>query len=116
MRTETPPAVKLADYQPYPFRIEGVRMLFRLHPTDTRVVTELSVKRMGATGSQLRLDGEKLTLKAIKLNGQPLSAQDYVAGRGQPHPCRPGRIVQAGDRDQHLARNEHRTLRPLHVL
>ena len=78
MRTETPPAVKLADYQPYPFRIEGVRMLFRLHPTDTRVVTELSVKRVGATSSILRLDGEKLTLKAISLNGQPLSASDYA--------------------------------------
>ena len=32
MRTETPPPVKLADYQPFPFRIEQVRMLFQLHP------------------------------------------------------------------------------------
>jgi len=77
MRTETPPPVRLADYRPYPFRIEGVRMLFQLTPADTRVVTELRVRRTGA--GDLRLDGEKLTLKAIKLDGALLSADRYAA-------------------------------------
>ena len=58
MRTETPPPVKLADYQPFPFRIDGVRMLFRLHPSETRVVTELSVTQTGANGTPLRLDSD----------------------------------------------------------
>ncbi len=77
MRTETPPPVRLVDYQPYPFRIEGVRMLFQLHPTDTRVVTELTVKRTGAPESDMRLDGEKLTLKSLRLNGMALAADAY---------------------------------------
>jgi aminopeptidase N len=37
--TENPPPVRLSDYQPYPFRIDQVRMRFQLHPTDTRVLT-----------------------------------------------------------------------------
>ena len=60
MRTETPPPVRLADYQPYPFAIIGVRMLFRLHSMDTRVVTRLEVRRTGPKDAHLRLDGEKL--------------------------------------------------------
>jgi aminopeptidase N len=79
MRTETPPPVRLVDYQPYPFRIESVRMLFQLHPTDTRVVSKLTVKRTGAAGADLRLDGEKLTLKSIRLNGVALEADGYEA-------------------------------------
>jgi aminopeptidase N len=79
MRTETPPPVRLADYQPYPFKIDAVRMLFRLHPTDTRVVTELTAHRTGAKDAALRLDGEKLTLKSIKLDGAALGADDYAA-------------------------------------
>ncbi len=76
MRTETPPAVRLSDYRPYPFRIEGVRMLFQLHPTDTRVVTELAVVRTGA--GDLRLDGEKLRLGSIRLDGAPLPPDRYA--------------------------------------
>ena len=67
MRTETPPPVKLVDYRPFPFKIEDVRMLFQLHPTDTRVVTELTLRRTGAANASLKLDGEKLTLKGLRI-------------------------------------------------
>lgn len=78
MRTETPPPVRLSEYRPFPFRIEQVRLLFRLEPTDTHVVSELSIRRTGDPDAPLRLDGEKLTLKAIRINGQALSDQDYA--------------------------------------
>ena len=78
MRTETPPPVRLADYQPYPFAITGVRMLFRLHSMDTRVVTELEVRRTGAKDAPLRLDGEKLKLVSIKLDGTPVPSEAYA--------------------------------------
>ena len=78
MRTETPPPVRLSEYRPFPFRIEQVRLLFRLEPTDTHVVSELSIRRTGDADAPLRLDGEKLTLKAIRINGQALSDQDYA--------------------------------------
>ena len=90
MRTETPPPVRLADYQPFPFRIEGVRMLFRLHPSDTRVVTELKVQRTGAKDAPLRLDGEKLALKSIKLDGVALGIDDYATDEESLTVFRPG--------------------------
>ena len=90
MRTETPPPVRLADYEPFPFRIADVRMLFRLHPSDTRVVTQLSLERTGAADAPLRLDGEKLTLKSIKLNGAELSADDFIADEESLTVLRPG--------------------------
>jgi aminopeptidase N len=77
MRTENPPPVRLSDYRPYPFRIDQVRMRFQLHPTDTRVVTELSVRRIGDANAPLILDGEKLTLKSIRINSTALSTDEY---------------------------------------
>ena len=77
MRTENPPPVRLSDYRAYPFRIDQVRMRFQLHPTDTRVLTELSVRRTGDADAPLVLDGEKLTLKSIRLNGNALSTDEY---------------------------------------
>ncbi len=94
MRTETPPPVRLADYQPFPFRIEGVRMLFRLHPSDTRVVTELKVQRTGAKDAPLRLDGEKLALKSIKLDGVALGVDDYVSDEESLTVFRPGDVFR----------------------
>src|SRR5262245_27213623 len=78
MRTETPPPVRLSDYQPFPFRIDQVRLLFQLEPGATHVRAELFVRRTGEADAPLRLDGEKLTLKAIRINGQPLGDQDFV--------------------------------------
>ena len=90
MRTETPPPVKLVDYKPFPFRIEGVRMLFQLHPTETRVVTELTMRRTGGGNASLKLDGEKLTLKAIRVNGAALDAADYAVDAEGLEVFRPG--------------------------
>ena len=90
MRTETPPPVKLVDYKPFPFRIEGVRMLFQLHPTDTCVITELTLRRTGAGDPSLKLDGEKLTLKSIRIDGKPLEASDYAVDAESLEVFRPG--------------------------
>ncbi len=78
MRTETPPPVRLADYRPFPFRIEDVRLLFRLEPMATHVLSELNIRRTGDADAPLRLDGEKLLLKSIKIDGQPLPDQDFA--------------------------------------
>ncbi len=78
MRTETPPPVRLLDYRPFPFRIEQVRLLFRLDASDTHVVSQLSMRRTGDADASLRLDGEKLTLKSISIDGQALTDQDYA--------------------------------------
>lgn len=65
MRTETPVAVRLSDYTPYPFSIDDVRLEFRLDPGATQVRATLKVTPAGS--GPMRLDGEALTLKSIRV-------------------------------------------------
>ena len=81
MRTETPVAVRLADYTPYPFTIDEVRLEFQLDPALTLVRALLKVTPAG-TGP-MRLDGEALTLKSIRIAAgnaslAPLEASAYA--------------------------------------
>lgn len=77
MRTDTPQAVNLADYRPFPFAIETTRLVFDLHPTRTRVSAELSVRRTGGKNEPLVLNGERLKLVSIAIDGRPLAAGEY---------------------------------------
>ena len=77
MRTDTPQAVRLADYRPFPFSIETTRLIFDLHPTQTRVRAELSVRRTSAQREPLVLNGERLKLVSIAIDGEPLDADRY---------------------------------------
>ena len=67
MRTETPVQVQLADYKPYPFAIEQVQLHFELDPKATRVRAKLEVRRLEP--GDLVLDGVKLTLNALSIDG-----------------------------------------------
>ncbi|MBL9051987.1 MAG: aminopeptidase N [Tabrizicola sp.] len=66
--------VHLADYLPFTHRIEAVDLLFRLGPSDTRVLARLNVRpnpdRPGR--HDLRLDGEGLRLLSCRLDGRTL--------------------------------------------
>ncbi len=89
MRTETPPQVRLADYKPFPFRINSVSMQFTLEPGATTVVTRLNVTRTGEADAPLRLDGEKVTLKRVVLNGRELANEEFTVdaeGMAVPRP------------------------------
>ena len=68
MRTETPVAVHLKDYVPYPFEITSVDLGFDLGRTVTRVRAVLGVTPQAA--GPMRLDGDMLRLLSIAL-GQP---------------------------------------------
>ena len=61
MRTETPVAVELSDYSPYPFKIDHVDLNFDLTPSMTKVIAEMKVTRIG--DGPMVLDGEELVLK-----------------------------------------------------
>jgi aminopeptidase N len=65
MRTETPVAVKLKDYVPYPFSIDAVDLTFDLGATQTKVRASLRVTPHAA--GPMRLDGEALRLCFIGL-------------------------------------------------
>jgi aminopeptidase N len=78
MRTDTPQAVRLADYRPFPFAIETTRLVFELHPSQTLVKAELAVRRTGEKDEPLVLDGERLKLLSVAVDGQALSANQYI--------------------------------------
>ena len=75
MKTQKPIVTKLEDYAPYGFDILGVELFFDLEPKNTKVRSVLKMKRTG-TG-ELFLDGEKIKLNSLKLNGKAVSKQGY---------------------------------------
>ncbi|MBY0508989.1 MAG: aminopeptidase N [Rhodospirillaceae bacterium] len=85
MKTEQPPkaepaTIRLADYTPPPYRIESVDLVFDLEPKATRVKATLKVASAHdrTKGIQpLALDGEKMKLLRIALDGKPLAAAAY---------------------------------------
>ncbi len=86
MRTETPVAVKLKDYAPYPFTIDQVTLDFDLGAQKTVVKAALSITPRGQ--GPMRLDGEALHLNSVALGLRarrrgPLDPADFtVDARG----------------------------------
>jgi aminopeptidase N len=77
MRTDTPQAIRLADYRPPAFLIDEVALDFILEPRATRVKARLSVRRNPGQDGPLALDGVRLKLVSIAIDGQPLDAAQY---------------------------------------
>lgn len=76
MRTDTPQPVLLKDYEPYPFSIPSVRLVFELDPARTRVLTVMKVERTGAADAAMELNGESFhETGAILIDGKP--AEDH---------------------------------------
>ncbi|MEO1113191.1 MAG: M1 family aminopeptidase, partial [Pseudomonadota bacterium] len=81
MRSETAPAIRLEDYQPPAYRIDTVHLTIRLHPSETEIVSVISVARQDGTeaGTPFVLDGDELTLRSVALNGDKLTDGAYSA-------------------------------------
>ena len=60
MRTDTPQAIRLADYRPPAFLIDEVHLTFDLRPNATRVKASLKVRRNGDHAEPLKFNGERL--------------------------------------------------------
>src|SRR5262249_15766686 len=70
----------LKDYQPVPYLVEAVSLIVSLNPEATQVTARLSLKPNAASGQKqapLVLDGEKLELKAISIDGKPLDKSRF---------------------------------------
>ena len=80
MRTEEPRAIHLKDYRAPDYHIAEISLDFALHPLATRVTATSKVKRTGAAGAPLMLDGEELKLVSVAIDGRTLGAGDYVLG------------------------------------
>lgn len=60
-----------SDYCPPDFRIDRLDLTFELEPERTQVRAEMTVRRTGAAGAPLVLDGEEMELHGIRLDGRP---------------------------------------------
>jgi aminopeptidase N len=72
--------IRLADYRPPAFLVEGVALQVELDPVRTLVeaVIELRRNAQAAGDEPLRLDGRGLELLAIELDGRALEASAYI--------------------------------------
>jgi aminopeptidase N len=79
MRTDLPvPApVRLEDYQPPAFRVETVELRFDLQPSATRVRATLQMVRQGPADAPLVLDGVRLKLLSLAIDGRTLDGSEY---------------------------------------
>ncbi len=72
--------IRLADYRPFPWRIETVDLHVTLDPLKTVVHARLGI--MAAPGGEpLRLDGDSLALDMVALDGVPLPDRIYTHDR-----------------------------------
>src|SRR5215472_13298496 len=81
MRTEQAVPVRLADYRPPDWLVETVDLHVSLDRTHTIVRAQLKLKPNpeASAPAPLVLDGDELQLRSIKLDGEVLAADAYVA-------------------------------------
>jgi aminopeptidase N len=81
MRTEQALPVRLEDYRPPDWLVETVDLDVSLDPSATRVRAKLKLKPnpKAAAPAPVVLDGDGLTLVGLKLDGQDLAGESYVA-------------------------------------
>ncbi|MGE3874036.1 MAG: aminopeptidase N [Parvibaculaceae bacterium] len=80
MNDVSPQTVYLKDYQPVPYLVDEVSLDFGLDPEATQITARLTLKpnpASGQTEAPLVLDGEKLELKAISIDGKPLEKAHF---------------------------------------
>ena len=83
MKTQEPRTVYLKDYRPAPYIIDETVLEIRLHPSETEVASRLSVRPNPAAKGKpgaLALDGEKLRLVRVAIDGEPLAESAYAVG------------------------------------
>jgi aminopeptidase N len=81
MRTDEPHPIRLQDYRPPDWLVDTVELDVSLDATATHVRASLQLRPnpKAAAPAPLVLDGDDLTLVALKLDGEPLAPAQYVA-------------------------------------
>ncbi|TPV24480.1 aminopeptidase N [Pantoea anthophila] len=72
--TQQPQIKYRHDYRAPDYTITDIDLTFELDASTTRVTAISQVKRLGDSQTELRLDGEALTLIALEIDGQPWTA------------------------------------------
>ncbi|HWA00181.1 MAG TPA: aminopeptidase N [Caulobacterales bacterium] len=95
MRDADATTTRLADYQPPAYLIDEIALVFTLDPDATLVAARSHVRRVGDTTVPLVLDGKRLDLQSIAIDGEPLDTTQY---RIEPD----GLIIEAPPAEFHL--------------
>jgi len=69
MRTDTPKTIYLKDYTPFPYTVDKVDLTFRIAPGKTLVAAKIAFTKKDGGTPDLILNGERLKLISVKLNG-----------------------------------------------
>ncbi len=77
MRTDVPQPIHLADYRPPAFLVDEVELDFSLEPSATRVKSRMRVRRAAAGSDPLVLDGVRLKLERVAIDGQEIGDNRY---------------------------------------
>jgi aminopeptidase N len=77
MKTTEPRATHLKDYRPPAYRIPDVELDFHLDGSATRVTSIMQVERLASHPEPLQLDGQRLKLISIKVDGKTLDPSAY---------------------------------------
>ncbi len=80
MKTDTPQPIRLQDYRPTPYVIDTADLAFSLEPALTQVRSRLALRPNPASTEKdapLILDGEKITLQSVAINGIKLANDDW---------------------------------------
>jgi len=72
--TQQPQIKYRHDYRAPDYTITDIDLTFELDASTTRVTAISQIKRLGDSQTELRLDGEALTLIALEIDGQPWTA------------------------------------------
>ncbi|NBS11764.1 MAG: aminopeptidase N, partial [Gammaproteobacteria bacterium] len=72
-----PKLTRLAEFQPYPFKVSQVELTFELDPLSTRVTQVSQFQRCGSEAAALVLNGLDLALESIAIDGMPLDETRY---------------------------------------
>ena len=79
LRTDTAPQAKyLRDYQKPDFKIDSLHLTFSIFEGSTTVKAATKFTRLNPQAKNLVLDGERMTLKSIAVNGEKLSENRYT--------------------------------------
>ncbi|MFZ4601602.1 MAG: aminopeptidase N [Caulobacterales bacterium] len=77
MRDDAARPIKLADYRPPDYVIDDIALVFELDPDATHVRARSQVRRNGDGQAPLVLDGVRLTLERIAINGIVLAPSAF---------------------------------------
>ncbi|MDB4986943.1 MAG: pepN [Myxococcaceae bacterium] len=79
MKESSSVVVRREDYRPPPYTIEQIDLLFALDEQATRVTAKSQVRRTehGAVDAPLVLDGQRMVLVSVSIDGRLLAQSDY---------------------------------------